>query len=110
MLILTAHLPDVSYDGPLLEEKALLTAAEGGLSSPEYVDLCKWLASRLKPLCELEESITSGSGLRHHAHRDYDAHKPCFCTVDIQVRHVCRRHSDQFLIDLEIKHTTKGKK
>lgn len=51
-----------SYDGPLLEEKVLLRAAEGGLSSPEYVDLCRWLASRLKPLCGLEESITSGPG------------------------------------------------
>ncbi|XP_037342489.2 protein FAM98B isoform X2 [Pungitius pungitius] len=46
--------------GPLLEERLLLAAAEGGLSSPEYVELCKWLSSRLKPLCQLEESITSG--------------------------------------------------
>jgi len=51
-----------SYDGPLLEEKALLRAAEGGLSSAEYVDLCRWLADGLKPLCELEESLTSGPG------------------------------------------------
>ncbi|KAL7379605.1 hypothetical protein ABVT39_002235 [Epinephelus coioides] len=53
-------LEQLGYDGPLLDEKALLGAAEGGLSSPEYVDLCRWLASRLKPLCDLEESITSG--------------------------------------------------
>ncbi|XP_051251745.1 protein FAM98B [Dicentrarchus labrax] len=53
-------LEQLGYDGPVLEEKALLRAAEGGLSSPEYVDLCRWLASRLKPLCGLEESITSG--------------------------------------------------
>ncbi|XP_022605970.1 protein FAM98B [Seriola dumerili] len=53
-------LEQLGYDGPLLEEKALLGAAEGGLSSQEYVDLCRWLASRLKPLCDLEESITSG--------------------------------------------------
>ncbi|XP_043999727.1 protein FAM98B [Gambusia affinis] len=53
-------LEQLGYDGPLLEEKVLLRAAEGGLSSPEYVDLCRWLASRLKPLCGLEESITSG--------------------------------------------------
>lgn len=51
-----------SYDGPLLEEKTLLTAAEGGLSSPEYVALCIWLTSRLKPLCDLEENNTSGAG------------------------------------------------
>ncbi|XP_029316270.1 protein FAM98B [Cottoperca gobio] len=53
-------LEQFGYDGPLLEEKALLGAAEGGLSSPEYVELCRWLASRLQPLCGLEESITSG--------------------------------------------------
>ncbi|CAJ1073382.1 LOW QUALITY PROTEIN: protein FAM98B [Xyrichtys novacula] len=52
-------LEQLGYSGPLLEEKALLKAAEGGLSSIEYVDLCKWLSSRLKPLCDLEESITS---------------------------------------------------
>ncbi|XP_070836060.1 protein FAM98B [Chaetodon trifascialis] len=53
-------LEQLGYDGPLLEEKALLTAAEGGLSSAKFVELCRWLASRLKPLCDLEESITSG--------------------------------------------------
>uniref|UniRef100_A0A3B3C2U7 Family with sequence similarity 98 member B n=1 Tax=Oryzias melastigma TaxID=30732 RepID=A0A3B3C2U7_ORYME len=54
-------LDQLGYDGPLLEEKALLRAADSGLSSPDYVNLCSWLASRLKPLCNLEESITSGS-------------------------------------------------
>ncbi|XP_037550860.1 protein FAM98B [Nematolebias whitei] len=53
-------LEQLGYDGSLVEEKALLKAAEGGLSSPEYVELCRWLASRLKPLCDLEESIISG--------------------------------------------------
>ncbi|KAG7224116.1 hypothetical protein INR49_019851 [Caranx melampygus] len=52
-------LEQLGYDGPLLEEKSLLAAAEGGLSSREYVDLCRWLATRLQPLCDLEESITS---------------------------------------------------
>ncbi|XP_067335236.1 protein FAM98B isoform X3 [Channa argus] len=51
-------LEQLGYDGPLLEEKALLRASEGGLFSLEYVDLCRWLASRLKSLCELGESIT----------------------------------------------------
>ncbi|XP_065822252.1 protein FAM98B [Labrus bergylta] len=55
-------LEQLGYGGPLLEEKALLTAAEGGLSSAEFVDLCRWLASKLKPLCGLEESITSDPG------------------------------------------------
>ncbi|XP_068194635.1 protein FAM98B isoform X2 [Antennarius striatus] len=53
-------LEQLGYDGPLLEEKALLRAAEGGLSSVEFVNLCRWLASRLNPLCGLEESISSG--------------------------------------------------
>lgn len=53
-------LEQLGYDGPLLDEKALLRAAEGGLSSLEYVELCRWLATQLKPLCGLEESITSG--------------------------------------------------
>ncbi|KAM7403260.1 hypothetical protein PAMA_003945 [Pampus argenteus] len=53
-------LEHLGYDGPLMEEKALLGAAQGGLSSQEYVDLCRWLASRLKLQCDLEESITSG--------------------------------------------------
>lgn len=53
-------LEQLGYDGPLLEEKALTRAAEGGLSSAEYVDLCQWLTNRLKPLCGLEESLTSG--------------------------------------------------
>ncbi|XP_037096755.1 protein FAM98B [Syngnathus acus] len=53
-------LEQLGYDGPLTEEAALLQAAKSGLSSAEYVDLCRWLVSRLKPLCNLEESITSG--------------------------------------------------
>lgn len=53
-------LEQLGYDGPLLEEKALLKAADGGVSSREFVELCAWLSSRLKPLCELEEGITSG--------------------------------------------------
>ncbi|XP_026195397.1 protein FAM98B [Anabas testudineus] len=52
-------LEQLGYDGPLLEEKLLIKAAEGGLSSQDYVDLCRWLAARLKPLCDLEGSITS---------------------------------------------------
>ncbi|XP_056282062.1 protein FAM98B [Pseudoliparis swirei] len=70
-------LQQLGYGGPLREEEALLGAAAGGLSSPEYVELCRWLASRLQLLCGLEESITSGPVLecdpdpvaprRHHA-------------------------------------------
>nr|XP_015825312.2 protein FAM98B [Nothobranchius furzeri] len=58
--VILDSLGQLGYDGPLSEEKALLKASEGGLSSPEFVDLCRWLTSRLKPLCDLEESITSG--------------------------------------------------
>ncbi|XP_028993840.1 protein FAM98B [Betta splendens] len=54
-------LEQLGYDGPLLEEKPLVRAAEGGLSSQEYVELCRWLATRLKPLCDLEGCIVSAS-------------------------------------------------
>ncbi|XP_057715116.1 protein FAM98B [Corythoichthys intestinalis] len=54
-------LEQLGYDGPLTEEGALLEAARGGLSSVQYVGLCRWLVSRLKPLCDLEENITTGS-------------------------------------------------
>lgn len=56
-----------SYDGPLLDEKALLAAAAEGLSCPEYVDLCRWLTSSFKPLCDLKEKLTSGPGETHSA-------------------------------------------
>lgn len=60
---LLTHFPAIrSYDGPLMAEEALLGAAQGGLSSPEYVDLYRWLVCRLKPLCDLEEDVTSGPG------------------------------------------------
>ncbi|EHB17442.1 Protein FAM98B [Heterocephalus glaber] len=49
----------LGYKGPLLEEQALSKAAEGGLSSPEFSELCVWLGSQIKSLCNLEESITS---------------------------------------------------
>lgn len=74
-----------SYDGPQLDEKALLRAAEGGLSSLEYVELCRWLATRLKPLCGLEESITSGPGeilniLKQHYKKERKK-TACFCVA-----------------------------
>lgn len=49
----------LGYKGPLLEEQALSKAAEGGLSSPEFSELCVWLGSQIKSLCSLEESIAS---------------------------------------------------
>ncbi|KAJ7991145.1 hypothetical protein DPEC_G00294220 [Dallia pectoralis] len=55
-------LEQLGYDGPLKNEEILVHACEKGLSSPDYVNLCIWLATRLKPLCDLEESITSGVG------------------------------------------------
>ncbi|KAM6972897.1 protein FAM98B [Aplochiton taeniatus] len=53
-------LEQVGYEGSLLDESVLVKAAEGGLGSTDYVSLCMWLASQLKPLCDLEESISSG--------------------------------------------------
>ncbi|NXN19694.1 FA98B protein, partial [Indicator maculatus] len=50
------------YTGPLLEEEALNKAAENGLSSPEFLELCVWLGSQIKSLCDMEESITSTDG------------------------------------------------
>ncbi|XP_061752024.1 protein FAM98B isoform X2 [Nerophis ophidion] len=52
-------LEQLGYEGPVKGEADLLQAAKGGLTSAEYVDLCRWLVSRLKSLCDLEGSITS---------------------------------------------------
>ncbi|XP_046871628.1 protein FAM98B [Hypomesus transpacificus] len=52
-------LDQIGYDGPLLEEEALVKAAEAGLASAKYVNLCRWLVLQLKPLCNLEEVISS---------------------------------------------------
>ncbi|KAG9268769.1 protein FAM98B [Astyanax mexicanus] len=54
-------LDQVGYTGDLDNEKALLTACEGGFSSQEYVGLCSWLAEKLKQYCGLkgQESETS---------------------------------------------------
>ena len=56
-----------SYDGPLLEEEALVKAAEAGLASAKYVNLCRWLVLQLKPLCNLEEVISSSPGKQEKA-------------------------------------------
>ncbi|KAK5857581.1 hypothetical protein PBY51_010817 [Eleginops maclovinus] len=115
-------LEQLGYDGPLLEEKALLGAAEGGLSSPEFVELCRWLASSLKLLCDLEESITSGpddmdslqlemSGLLKELHcpyedlvsgilkgsaRNTEDHLKCvlFLSSELQAAQIVRRRGD----------------
>lgn len=42
-----------------MEEGALNKAAQSGLSSPEFFDLCVWLGSQIKSLGDMEESITS---------------------------------------------------
>uniref|UniRef100_A0A8C7MJE6 Family with sequence similarity 98 member B n=1 Tax=Oncorhynchus kisutch TaxID=8019 RepID=A0A8C7MJE6_ONCKI len=52
-------LVNLYFHRPLQTEEGLVRACEGGLLSTEYVNLCMWLASRLKPLCDLEENITS---------------------------------------------------
>ncbi|KAG7466194.1 hypothetical protein MATL_G00162220 [Megalops atlanticus] len=55
-------LEQLGYNGPLLDEEALLKASQSGLSSPEYINLCVWLTSRLKRLCGLEENLSAGPG------------------------------------------------
>uniref|UniRef100_A0A8C3N570 Uncharacterized protein n=1 Tax=Geospiza parvula TaxID=87175 RepID=A0A8C3N570_GEOPR len=54
----------LGYTGALLEEEALKKAAENGLSSPEFFELCIWLGSQIKSLCNMEESITATDGLK----------------------------------------------
>ncbi|GCC36662.1 hypothetical protein chiPu_0015157 [Chiloscyllium punctatum] len=49
----------LGYNGPLLEEDALLKAVEMGPSSSEFTELCVWLSSQIKLLCNLEECINS---------------------------------------------------
>ncbi|XP_073204955.1 protein FAM98B isoform X3 [Lepidochelys kempii] len=52
----------LGYEGPLLGEEALSKAVENGLSSPDFSELCVWLSSEIKSVCDLEESITSTAG------------------------------------------------
>ncbi|KAG8560690.1 hypothetical protein GDO81_015080 [Engystomops pustulosus] len=52
----------LGYQGPLLEENTLGPALEGGLSSPDYFQVLKWLASQIKLLDNLEESVSSEGG------------------------------------------------
>ncbi|KAJ7344889.1 hypothetical protein JRQ81_000839 [Phrynocephalus forsythii] len=52
----------LGYKGPLLEEEALDKAAEGGLASQDFCELCVWLSSQIQSLCNLEESISSTNG------------------------------------------------
>ncbi|XP_038262513.1 protein FAM98B [Dermochelys coriacea] len=52
----------LGYEGPLLGEEALSKAVENGLSSPDFSELCVWLSSEIKSVCDLEESITSIAG------------------------------------------------
>ena len=59
LIVLIFYIFLFRYKGPLLEEQALTKAAESGLSSPEFSELCVWLSSQIKSLCNLEESITS---------------------------------------------------
>ncbi|XP_069806215.1 protein FAM98B [Dendropsophus ebraccatus] len=52
----------LGYKGPLLEEDTLGPALEGGLSSPDYFQLLKWLTSQINSLENLEESVSSEGG------------------------------------------------
>ncbi|XP_015276841.1 PREDICTED: protein FAM98B [Gekko japonicus] len=49
----------LGYKGPLLDEDALNKAAESGLASDDFCELCVWLSSQIQPLCDLEESLSS---------------------------------------------------
>ncbi|XP_042301369.1 protein FAM98B [Sceloporus undulatus] len=52
----------LGYKGLLLDEDALNKAAESGLASQDFCELCVWLSSQIQPLCNLEESISSTNG------------------------------------------------
>lgn len=84
-----------SYDGPLLDDKALLRAAEGGLSSHEYVELCRWLATRLKPLWGLEESIVSGPGKTTSSRARTRAHTHTWFCLHVNLLINAVRYKDQ---------------
>uniref|UniRef100_A0ACB8G4U1 Protein fam98b n=1 Tax=Sphaerodactylus townsendi TaxID=933632 RepID=A0ACB8G4U1_9SAUR len=49
----------VRYKGPLLDEDALNKAAESGLASEDFCELCIWLSSQIQSLCGLEEGLSS---------------------------------------------------
>ncbi|XP_060101967.1 LOW QUALITY PROTEIN: protein FAM98B-like [Heteronotia binoei] len=54
----------LGYKGPLLDEDVLNKAAEGGLASEDFCELCVWLSSQIQPLCGLEESLSSTSDVK----------------------------------------------
>lgn len=49
------------YTGPLLDEKCLQKALEGGAKSPEYTQLVEWICKELKSLCNLDETVNAVS-------------------------------------------------
>ncbi|XP_069575674.1 protein FAM98A [Brachyistius frenatus] len=50
-------LEDLGYQGPLLEEGSLDSAASGGAASPEFTKLCAWIVSEIRLYCRLEENV-----------------------------------------------------
>uniref|UniRef100_A0A1A8HWL1 Family with sequence similarity 98, member A n=3 Tax=Nothobranchius kuhntae TaxID=321403 RepID=A0A1A8HWL1_NOTKU len=50
-------LEDLGYQGPLLEDGALDSAASGGAASPEFTKLCAWIVSELRLYLRLEENV-----------------------------------------------------
>ncbi|XP_041638363.1 protein FAM98A [Cheilinus undulatus] len=50
-------LEDLGYQGPLLEDGALDSAANRGAASPEFTKLCAWIVSELRLYCKLEENV-----------------------------------------------------
>ncbi|KAM6916543.1 protein FAM98A [Xenentodon cancila] len=50
-------LEDLGYQGPLLEDGTLDSAASGGAASPEFTKLCAWIVAELRLYCKLEENV-----------------------------------------------------
>ncbi|XP_077439026.1 protein FAM98A [Vanacampus margaritifer] len=54
---IVVSLEDLGYQGPLLEDGALESAATGGAASPEFTKLCAWIVSELRLYSKLEENV-----------------------------------------------------
>ena len=49
---------NVRYDGPLMEEGALLSAVEGEQLTQAFMTLCVWLSDNLKNVCRFGETLS----------------------------------------------------
>ncbi|XP_059171362.1 protein FAM98A-like [Physella acuta] len=55
-------LEDLGYDGPLLEQKALLEAVDTGAKSVAYTQLVEWIISQLSVFCSIDAKVSAIQG------------------------------------------------